>query len=152
MATALIMPKQGQSVESCAILGWKKKVGDAVKAGEAVCEVETDKAAFEVESPIAGTLLAIFHEAGDQVPVLEAIAAMGSSTGTCAPASWKIASSVPPAGDSTSKVALSVSTSQRTSPAFTGSPTFFFQPTMAQLSTDCPCLGMMSAVAIMESL
>ena len=80
------------------------------------------------------------------------IAAMASSTGTWAPASWKIASRVPVAGDSTSKVALSVSTSQTTSPVFTASPTFFFQPTMAQLSTDCPCLGMMSAVAMAESL
>jgi len=78
MATAIIMPKQGQSVESCAIVAWKKKVGDAVKAGEVVCEVETDKATFEVESPAAGTLLAIFHEAGAQVPVLEAIAAIGT--------------------------------------------------------------------------
>jgi pyruvate dehydrogenase E2 component (dihydrolipoamide acetyltransferase) len=78
MATALIMPKQGQSVESCAIIGWKKKVGDAVKTGEVVCEVETDKATFEVESPATGTLLAIFHEAGAQVPVLETIAAIGA--------------------------------------------------------------------------
>jgi pyruvate dehydrogenase E2 component (dihydrolipoamide acetyltransferase) len=78
MATALIMPKQGQSVESCAIVGWKKKVGDAVKAGEVVCEVETDKATFEVESPATGTLLAIFHEAGAQVPVLEPIAVIGA--------------------------------------------------------------------------
>jgi pyruvate dehydrogenase E2 component (dihydrolipoamide acetyltransferase) len=78
MATALIMPKQGQSVESCAIVGWKKKVGDAVKTGEVVCEVETDKATFEVESPATGTLLAIFHEAGAQVPVLEPIAAIGA--------------------------------------------------------------------------
>jgi len=79
MATALIMPKQGQSVESCAIVAWKKKVGDAVKTGEVVCEVETDKATFEVESPATGTLLAIFHEAGAQVPVLEAIAAIGAA-------------------------------------------------------------------------
>jgi pyruvate dehydrogenase E2 component (dihydrolipoamide acetyltransferase) len=78
MATALIMPKQGQSVETCAIVAWKKKVGDALTTGEVVCEVETDKAAFEVESPATGTLLAIFHEAGEQVPVLEAIAAIGS--------------------------------------------------------------------------
>jgi pyruvate dehydrogenase E2 component (dihydrolipoamide acetyltransferase) len=78
MATALIMPKQGQSVESCAIVAWKKKVGDPVKAGEVLCEVETDKATFEVESPASGTLLAIFHEAGAQVPVLEPIAAIGA--------------------------------------------------------------------------
>ena len=78
MATPVIMPKQGQSVESCIIVGWKKHVGDAVKAGEVLCEVETDKATFEVESPAAGTLLAIFHEKGADVPVLMPIAAIGS--------------------------------------------------------------------------
>jgi pyruvate dehydrogenase E2 component (dihydrolipoamide acetyltransferase) len=78
MATPVIMPKQGQSVESCIIVGWKKRVGDAVKAGDILCEVETDKATFEVESPAAGTLLAIFHEQGADVPVLMPIAAIGS--------------------------------------------------------------------------
>jgi len=78
MATPVIMPKQGQSVESCIIVGWKKQVGDVVKAGDILCEVETDKATFEVESPAAGTLLAIFHEQGADVPVLTPIAAIGS--------------------------------------------------------------------------
>jgi pyruvate dehydrogenase E2 component (dihydrolipoamide acetyltransferase) len=77
MATPVIMPKQGQSVESCVIVGWKKKPGDTVKTGEVICEVETDKATFEVESPADGTLLAIFHEAGRDVPVLATIAAIG---------------------------------------------------------------------------
>jgi pyruvate dehydrogenase E2 component (dihydrolipoamide acetyltransferase) len=77
MATTVIMPKQGQSVESCVIVGWKKRAGDAVKAGEVICEVETDKATFEVESPAEGILLAIFHEAGADVPVLMPIAAIG---------------------------------------------------------------------------
>ena len=77
MATALIMPKQGQSVETCTIVGWKKNVGDTVKLGEIICEVETDKATFEVESPAEGTVLAIFHQAGAQVPVLAPIAAIG---------------------------------------------------------------------------
>jgi pyruvate dehydrogenase E2 component (dihydrolipoamide acetyltransferase) len=78
MATPIIMPKQGQSVESCIIVGWKKRAGDAVKIGDIVCEVETDKATFEVESPATGTLLAIFFEAGSDVPVLTPIAAVGS--------------------------------------------------------------------------
>ena len=77
MAIPVILPRQGQSVESCAILGWKKSVGDPVKTGDVLCEVETDKASFEVESPADGTLIAIFHEAGDQVPVLATIAAIG---------------------------------------------------------------------------
>jgi pyruvate dehydrogenase E2 component (dihydrolipoamide acetyltransferase) len=79
MATPIIMPKQGQSVETCVIVGWKKRPGDAVKAGEVVCEVETDKATFEVESPAEGTLLAVFFEAGSDVPVLTPIAAIGKA-------------------------------------------------------------------------
>jgi pyruvate dehydrogenase E2 component (dihydrolipoamide acetyltransferase) len=77
MATPVIMPKQGQSVETCVIIGWKKRPGDPVKAGEVLCEVETDKATFEVESPAEGTLLAIFRDAGSDVPVLSTIAAIG---------------------------------------------------------------------------
>ena len=77
MATAVVMPKQGQSVESCIIVGWKKQVGETVEAGEVLCEVETDKALLEVESPVAGTLLAHFFAAGDEAPVLTTIAAIG---------------------------------------------------------------------------
>ena len=77
MAVPVILPKQGQSVETCAIVGWKKNIGDAVKTGDVLCEVETDKALFEIESPADGTLLAIYHEAGSQVPVLQTIAMVG---------------------------------------------------------------------------
>ncbi|MGA2974055.1 MAG: dihydrolipoamide acetyltransferase family protein [Spirochaetia bacterium] len=72
------MPRQGQSVETCIIVSWKKRVGDPVKTGEVICEVETDKATFEVESPAEGTLLAIFHPEGSDVPVLTPIAAIGA--------------------------------------------------------------------------
>jgi pyruvate dehydrogenase E2 component (dihydrolipoamide acetyltransferase) len=78
MATPVLMPKQGQSVETCVITGWKKKVGDAVALGEVLCEVETDKAAFDVESPAEGTVLSIFRAEGDDVPVLSTIAVIGS--------------------------------------------------------------------------
>lgn len=77
MATAVVMPKQGQTVESCLIVGWKKAVGDQVATGEILTEVETDKALVEIESPAAGTILALFFEAGDDVPVLTNIAAIG---------------------------------------------------------------------------
>jgi len=77
MAIAVLMPKQGQSVESCLIIKWNKKVGDKVKAEEPICEVETDKAVFEVEAPEAGTILKIFYKEGDDVPVLNTIAIIG---------------------------------------------------------------------------
>ena len=78
MATAVLMPKQGQSVESCIIIEWKKAVGDTVAEGETLCDVETDKATLEVVSPAAGTVLALLFAAGDEVPVLETIAWVGA--------------------------------------------------------------------------
>jgi len=77
MAKAIILPRQGNTVESCLLLEWKKKEGDRVAAGEVVCDVETDKATFEIESPDAGTLLRIFFPAGSDVPVMTVIAALG---------------------------------------------------------------------------
>ena len=77
MPTAVILPKQGNSVESCLINRWLKQVGDTVAAGEPICEVETDKASVEVVAPAAGTLLAHFAAEGDDVPVMTSIAAIG---------------------------------------------------------------------------
>ncbi|MBW7883265.1 MAG: 2-oxo acid dehydrogenase subunit E2 [Caldilineaceae bacterium] len=78
MATPIIMPKQGNTVESCIIVAWKKAVGDPVAVDDVLCEIETDKATMEVVSPESGTLLAILHEAGEEVPVLENIAVVGA--------------------------------------------------------------------------
>jgi pyruvate dehydrogenase E2 component (dihydrolipoamide acetyltransferase) len=77
MATALLMPKQGNSVESCIILDWNKKEGDSVKQGETVCEAETDKATIEVEAVCDGTILKTFYEADSEVPVQKIIAVIG---------------------------------------------------------------------------
>jgi pyruvate dehydrogenase E2 component (dihydrolipoamide acetyltransferase) len=77
MAHILIMPRQGNTVESCIIGEWKVKEGDTVGADTPVCVVETDKATFEVPAGAAGTVLKIFHPAGDDVPVLQPIMAVG---------------------------------------------------------------------------
>ena len=70
MATVIILPKQGQSVESCIITEIKKKKGDSVKKGDVLFSYETDKASFEEESPVDGVILECFHQEGDEVPVL----------------------------------------------------------------------------------
>lgn len=77
MATQVIMPRQGQSVESCVITKWLKSPGDAVKAGDILFTYETDKAAFEEAAPLDGTMLAVFFEEGDDVPVLTNVCAIG---------------------------------------------------------------------------
>lgn len=69
MATVIILPKQGQSVESC-IIGEIKKKGDAVKKGDVLFTYETDKASFEEESPVDGVVLECFYNEGDEVEVL----------------------------------------------------------------------------------
>ena len=77
MATEVLMPRQGQSVESCIIIEWKVNEGDVVAEGQAICEVETDKATFEVEATASGTMLGIFYPADSDVDVLKIIAAIG---------------------------------------------------------------------------
>jgi len=70
MAVVVILPKQGQSVESCIITEIKKKKGDTVKKGEILFAYETDKATFEEESPEDGVILESFYNEGDEVAVL----------------------------------------------------------------------------------
>lgn len=77
MATEVLMPRQGQSVESCIIVDWKVNEGDVVTAGQVLCEVETDKATFEVEATADGTVLGIFYPAEADVEVLKVIAVIG---------------------------------------------------------------------------
>jgi pyruvate dehydrogenase E2 component (dihydrolipoamide acetyltransferase) len=79
MATAVIMPKQGQSVETCIITKWFKAKGESVSAGDILFSYETDKAAFDLESPTEGILLDIFFPEGSEVPVLSNVAVIGKS-------------------------------------------------------------------------
>jgi len=79
MAVPVVMPKLGNTVESTIIVRWMKAKGDLVSQGESLCEVETDKAMVEVESPASGTVLDLFFAEGDEVPVLTNIAAIGEA-------------------------------------------------------------------------
>ena len=78
MATAILMPKQGQSVESCIIAKWHKKEGDSVAVGDVLFTYETDKATFDEEAKEAGTMLGIFFEEGDDIPCLTPVCAIGN--------------------------------------------------------------------------
>jgi pyruvate dehydrogenase E2 component (dihydrolipoamide acetyltransferase) len=77
MATAVIMPRQGQSVETCILGQWYKEPGDPVKQGDPLFSYETDKASFEEEAKADGILLTRLFEAGEEVPVLAEIAWIG---------------------------------------------------------------------------
>jgi len=69
MANIIEMPKLSDTMTVGTLVKWLKKEGDAVKAGDMLAEVETDKATMELESFFDGTLLKIFTAAGGQGPI-----------------------------------------------------------------------------------
>lgn len=79
MATSVIMPRQGQSVESCVITEWQKKKGDTVNVGDVLFSYETDKSSFDEKSEVAGVLLEVLANDGDDVPCLETVCIIGNA-------------------------------------------------------------------------
>ncbi len=71
------MPKMSDTMEEGVIAGWVKKVGDEVKSGDILAEVETDKATMELESYDDGFLLHVGVKDGESVPVDGVIAIIG---------------------------------------------------------------------------
>src|SRR4051794_28687197 len=77
VATPVEAPKLGNTVEECLISRWLKHKGEKVAAGDVVAEIETDKATFEVTSPVEGVLLESFFDEGALVPVFTNIFVIG---------------------------------------------------------------------------
>lgn len=71
---AIEMPKLGYDMETGVVVAWLKDVGDTVQRGEAIAEVETDKATVEMEAMASGTLAEIVCAAGTATPVGAVIA------------------------------------------------------------------------------
>jgi pyruvate dehydrogenase E2 component (dihydrolipoamide acetyltransferase) len=95
MAVKIIMPKQGLQMTEGTIIEWKKQVGDKVKEGETLLEIETDKLNIDIDAPATGTILALTRKEGETVPITETIGIIGdegediaqllAETGTAAP-------------------------------------------------------------------
>src|SRR5882757_7991637 len=79
MPTPVEVPKLGNTVEECLIARWAKHKGDTVAAGDLVCEIETDKATFEVTAPVDGTILEVLFDEGAYVPVFTTIFTIGDA-------------------------------------------------------------------------
>ena len=79
MAEKIIMPQGGQDITEGRVLRWHKAEGDPVKKDEVICEVETEKAVFEVKSPIDGVLLKIVVPQGKVARVFSAIGYVGAA-------------------------------------------------------------------------
>ncbi|NLM62622.1 MAG: 2-oxo acid dehydrogenase subunit E2 [Clostridiales bacterium] len=110
MASAVVMPKAGITVETCIMGKWEKKVGDRVNPGDILFTYETDKASFECESTAEGELLEIFFREGDEVPVLVNVCAIGEK-------GEDVSSLRPDAAGLPDTTAVQTSTAERPSPA-----------------------------------
>jgi len=74
MATNILMPKWGMSMKEGQVATWLKSEGDTVQAGEAIVEIESDKAVNLVESPASGVLARVVVPVGETVPISTVIA------------------------------------------------------------------------------
>ena len=77
MATIVVMPQLGNSVESCIIVEWMIAEGDTVSVDQTLASIETDKSTMEVPSTAEGTVLKLLWEEGDEVPVKEPLIIVG---------------------------------------------------------------------------
>ena len=77
MATIVVMPQLGNSVESCIIVEWMIAEGDTVSVDQTLASIETDKSTMEVPSTAEGTVLKLLWEEGDEVPVKDPLLIVG---------------------------------------------------------------------------
>jgi 2-oxoglutarate dehydrogenase complex dihydrolipoamide succinyltransferase (E2) component len=105
MATEVVMPQLGESVEEGTIGKWLKQVGDAVREYEGLLEVETDKVDTEIPAPVSGTILKILAPEGQTVRVGTVLALIGvpeeasTDAPSAAPESSTVAQAVKAEGD-----------------------------------------------------
>ena len=119
-AEIVIMPKMSDTMSEGVIAAWHKKVGDSVKSGELLAEIETDKATMEYESYNTGTLLYIGAEAGKAVAVngvLAVIGEKGADYQTLLKANENKGSGAPAAGGSQPAAAQSAPAAGQSAPA-----------------------------------
>lgn len=79
MATTVVMPQMGFDMQEGTLVRWLKKEGEEVKKGEAIAEIETDKAVVEMEAYASGVVLKAIVPEGGTVPVGQTIAFIGEA-------------------------------------------------------------------------
>ncbi len=123
-AEIVLMPKMSDTMTEGVIAAWHKKVGDAVKSGELLAEIETDKATMDFESYQTGTLLHIGAEAGKALAINGVLAIIGEKG-----ADWKTLLKAHE-GKSTGeqKAPSTTDTPKTTQPAKSSTPASVLQP------------------------
>ncbi|WP_346908343.1 biotin/lipoyl-containing protein [uncultured Roseibium sp.] len=122
MAHDVIMPALGMAQETGLILAWRKSPGDAVKAGDVLMEVETDKAAMEVEAQADGFLTEIRADEGAEVPVGEVIAVISDSADDVKAAPQKQETPKQEAAPATPEPAQAAAPAPKAGPALQATP------------------------------
>lgn len=77
--TPILMPQAGNTMEEGILVSWKVAEGDHIEVGQVICEIETDKATIDYESPEAGRLARIVAHEDETVPVKEPIALLADN-------------------------------------------------------------------------
>src|SRR5512138_3255956 len=97
MGSEFLMPSLGPDMEAGTLVAWKVQPGDAVKRGDVVALVETDKGVIDVEIFATGTVQKLLVEPGTHVPVGTVLAQLsdGESPAAAAPATPAPATPVP---------------------------------------------------------
>ena len=98
MAYELKMPQLGLTMEEGTVSKWIKKEGDAVKVGDVIAEITTDKLTNELISETEGTMLKIVAQEGDDIPVMGTLAWIGQpgeAVGSAAAPAAETAPAVP---------------------------------------------------------
>ncbi|MFI3174621.1 MAG: dihydrolipoamide acetyltransferase family protein [Bacillota bacterium] len=114
MAHEITMPQLGLTMEEGTVTTWVKKEGDTVAIGDVIVEITTDKLTSEVESEVAGTLLKIVAQEGEDIPVKGLLAYIGEAGesvggGAAAPAPAPVASATAaPVAAATSQASMPV--------------------------------------------
>ena len=138
MAQNVIMPALGMAQETGVIVSWLKAHGDAVKKGEPLMEVETDKAVMEVESQHDGYLADLRFGAGDTVPVGEVVALLLPSppTGDAPAASTAPVAAPAPAPAPAAPAAAAPAAPARAAPAPAASGRILASPKARRLAAE----------------
>src|SRR5215467_14053188 len=101
MASRVVMPKLTDTMEEGVLLAWKKREGDSVQAGEALAEIETDKAVMDLEAFASGVLRKILVQNGVTVPSGTLIGVIGEQDEDITAALTDTIVAAPAAGSST---------------------------------------------------
>jgi 2-oxoglutarate dehydrogenase E2 component (dihydrolipoamide succinyltransferase) len=117
MATDIVVPALGESVTEATVGKWFKKAGDAVKADEALAELETDKVTLEVNAPAAGIISEIIVKEGETVAVGAVLGSIAEGQSASAPPKPAQAASAAPATPAPAKAAPQPASAESLAPS-----------------------------------